>query len=104
MAFHEYNTDEYNTAQYNADTNTWVVACAETINTLDALIDQAYKVLTEAVTATDATVAKELTRTLTESLLAIDTVTKQVTNKGLNETVRLNDWVKIERKNSNWSS
>lgn len=100
MAFHQYNKFQYNTAQYNADAIFWVRACAETVASSDARIDTPSKVLAETVTNTDARVMV-LFRTLIEFIFLTDTITKSILNKGLAETIRVNDWLEIERKNQN---
>jgi len=98
MAFHQYNKFKYNTAQYNADAIFYVQACAETVSSSDAHIDTPTKVLAETITDTDARVMM-LARTLVEFMFLADTITKSILNKGMAETVRVNDWLEIERNN-----
>lgn len=103
MAFHQYNKFQYNTAQYNADAILWVKACAESIASSDTRVDSPLKVLVETITNTDARLLMT-NRTFADFLFLIDVVTKSVLNKGFSETVRLNDWLEIERQSQNNSN
>lgn len=100
MAFHQYNKFQYNTAQYNADAIFWVQKCAESVASADARIDSPTKVLAETITDTDARIMS-LVRGLVEFQFLIDGLTKSILNKGFVESVRVNDWLEIERKNRN---
>lgn len=103
MAFHQYNKQQYNIAQYNADTTFWVKACTESVASADARIDSPNKLLAETVTNTDARTMLA-TRAFADFLFLVDVVTKSILNKGLVETIRVNDWLQIERKSQNNSN
>lgn len=107
MAFHQYNKFQYNTAQYNADAIFYVKALSESVASADARIDSPAKVLAETISSSDARVMN-LIHTFAEFLFLTDVVTKSVLNKGFSETIRVNDWLEIERQNQNngngWSN
>jgi len=107
MPLHQYNTFRYNESQYNADASFLVLACVETISSVDSIGGKAAtKPLAETITATDATMTKSQTHDFAEALTLTDAVTKSITNKGLAESIRVNDWIQIRRMNtgSTWSN
>lgn len=107
MAFHQYNKFQYNTAQYNADTTFFVKSLAESIASADSRVDSPTKVLSESISSADTKVFS-LIRALSEFMFLTDVVTKSVLNKGFSETLRVNDWLEIERKSqgngNGWSN
>lgn len=62
-----------------------------------------YILLADNVTVSDTTV-KEHTKALSEFVFLLDSLTKQVTNKGLSDSVQLIDWLSKNRDNeTTWS-
>lgn len=79
---HKYNQFQYNSRKYSA---------------------HAEKVLTESVNSSDALSLAILT-TLYDWIFNLDTVTKQFANKGLSDSIRLNDWMSKNRQDeSEWT-
>lgn len=107
MAFHQYNKFQYNTAQYNADAFFLVKSLSESIASADIRIDSPTKVLTESISSSDARIMG-MVHSFSEFLFLIDFVSKSILNKGFTETIRVNDWLEIERQNQNngngWSN
>lgn len=69
----------------------------ETITSSDTLVSTVYKVLLETITLTD-TRTMDQTRSLVEFILLVDSITKQITDKRLADSIRLQDWISV-RKN-----
>lgn len=107
MAFHQYNKTQYNASQYNADAFMWVSRPSESIAPADARIDTPMKVLADSISSADARIMSAV-RTCAEFTFLADTLTKSVLNKGISETLRINDWLEIERKDqgngNGWSN
>lgn len=97
MAFHQYNKHQYNKAQYNADAFFFTQALSEIVASADARIDSPTKVLTESIASADARLVS-MTRALVEFIFLSDAVAKSILNKGFSESIRVNDWLEIERK------
>jgi hypothetical protein len=75
----QYNTSKYNEQQYQ------------------------YELLSEQVTLSDNFYTL-ISKTLNDSAFLNDYLTKQVTNKGLSDSVRVSEWFLKDRNNSsNWS-
>lgn len=53
--------------------------------------------LNDSVSLTDNTVAKDVTRPLTDSVTLAESLTKQITNKVLSDTIRTGEWLQSER-------
>jgi hypothetical protein len=74
-----YNTSQYNEQQYQ------------------------YQILSEVITILESLIM-DSTKPLTDTVFTSDTLTKQVTNKGLFDSIRLAEWMSKNRTNSNnWS-
>lgn len=107
MAFHQYNTFLYNVSQYNADAYIWLARLSDSVGSADALLPNSLlKALAESLTPTEATKVLDMSKPLTDFILATDAISKSLSNKGLSDTVRLNDWCEIERKtdSSTWGN
>jgi hypothetical protein len=105
MAYHQYNKTQYNASQYNSDANTWIQRLTESIASSDATIGGPSKVLADTIGIASAEVVMT-SRAFTDGVLFVDTVTKSISNKGLMEYVRVNDWLQIKRNTDspNWSN
>lgn len=98
MSFHLYNTDLYNTAQYNADTTAFYQPLTDTVTSSDVLLKSPMKVLVDTETLTDNTLAKMPQPNLVDNLFVDEIFSKQVKNKGLSDTIRIEEWTTVKRK------
>lgn len=76
-----YNETEYNVARYNAEG-----------------VEISFS---DSVSVTDAAIEKFLYLSFTEFIFADETITNDFTVKSLTDTIRLSDWLSIERQSSN---
>jgi hypothetical protein len=103
MALHLYNTPAYNSSQYNADSFFFTQALSESIGSVDTEISQAYKALADAVSSSDVATKYFVAATRFEFVFLSDGLSKSIINKGFSESLRINDWLQIERKSSQWN-
>lgn len=96
MPFHQYNTFQYNTSQYNADATFYVISLSESLSESDVDIIFVDSVQTETVSLSDVLTQSD-SIIITESFVPSDSLTIQITNKALTESVRINDWFSIKK-------
>lgn len=101
MASHKYNTKNYNESHYNNDSTSYVLLFTETIATLDVLSKSISVALVESVSSSDVR-TDVFDRRFVESILHLDTLTKQITNKLLSDRIRLNDWLEMKINSDQW--
>lgn len=94
--FHQYNTFEYNTSQYNADAFFLNLSCADTITESDTRVETPTKALSDAVASATA-ITMSMQSIIPNTVTLVDIVTKQVTNKGLSNRIRMSDWISIKQ-------
>jgi len=105
MALHQPNTFQPNTAQPNCDGFSWLVSLADSVSDSDSLgPNNSFKALSESLSGSSAIVNMVNSAIKFEFVFLADTVTKSILNKGFTDAVRINDWLRIERTNSNWGN
>jgi hypothetical protein len=90
--FHQYNRLTYNTQQYNARADFFVSSLADAITPSDVLTFLTGKALSDSVTAADV-LAKLASVQRIDNIFISENFQKGITNKALNETVRLAAWL-----------
>jgi SOS response regulatory protein OraA/RecX len=104
MAFHMYNQELYSVPQYNADATFYWQQLADSLTATDTISKSLLKTVTETVSLSE-TIAKTYRMGLLDNVLLAENFTKQVTNKGLFDTVRIASWLTVKRApgNNPWS-
>lgn len=101
----KYNTRQYNAQRYNINGVYYASSLSETMTETDSTqLAEALKVLNDALTVADAAIFFTSGLFLTDFIFVDDLIQIQFTNKALNDTVRLSDWLSIERTpvNNEW--
>jgi hypothetical protein len=108
---HAYNTGRYNDYMYNARLDEDEILLAPTKVLLDSLNPIDYlqpfvidKVITELITDTD-TLSLSAILVLNDFIFLSEYFRIEITNKALHDTIRLADWLSIERTpvNNEWA-
>ena len=89
----KYGQVNYATHSYAFNTTWFNKTLIETINSSDILLKNLDKLLEESVTSTDAALLKDIQKTFTEIQVMNDIVTKNITEKVLTETLRIQHWL-----------
>lgn len=105
-----YNNGRYNDYMYNARADEDEIllmatkALSDSFTTTDTLNSSAIKLLNETIMGADATAILTPTKILDEFLFLSELHQIEITNKTLSDTVRLADWLSIERhpQVNNW--
>lgn len=92
MPIPQYNATQYDAAQYNATALYFLQRLSDSQGSSDVEIGGEGPVRTEAIAAADVIPARSMTRMMLDSTVPVDVVSKQVTNKGLQESVKVRDW------------
>lgn len=101
----QYNTRHYNDQRYNIDGVYYASSLSEVITETDGTqLANLLKALSDSLSSADATVFFSVDQFLTDFAFLDDLIQIQFTNKALNDTIRLADWVSIERTpvNNEW--
>lgn len=101
----KYNTLGYNEQRYNINGVFHVSALSETMTESDATqLADLIKTISESISAADATLLFAADQFLVDFIFLDAAVQIQFTNKAINDTVRLSDWLSIERNpvNNEW--
>jgi hypothetical protein len=101
----KYNERQYNAQRYNINGVFYAQALAETANLNDGTqLASVLKLLTDSIMASDVRIMA-LTHLMSDTAFFDDMIQIQFTNKALNDTLRLADWLSIERNpaNNEWA-
>lgn len=99
-----YNQGNYNVQRYDIQGVAHATSLNETVTGADVKLASPIKVLFDSMTVADATISLMPDLGLTDLFFLEDSINIQFTNKALNDTVRLADWLSIERSpaQNNW--
>lgn len=106
-----YNNGRYNDFMYNirADEDEILLmptkALPDTVTITDVMASFSIEhILSDTLTSTDGTVAFMATSEMVEVVVLDEIFRLEVTNKALNETLRINDWLTIKQRpqSDNW--
>ena len=97
-----YNAAHYNDQRYNIDGTFHVTSLSETMSESDATqLADAIKALDDSIAAFDTAIFFGLNPILTDFIGLDAELQIQISNKALNDIIRLSDWLSIERNPSN---
>lgn len=92
-----YNARNYNDQRYNIDGVFHITSLSETITETDGTqLADLFKALSDSLSESDAIVFS-VDQLLSDILFIDESIQIQFTNKALADTVRLADWLQIER-------
>lgn len=100
-----YGQRNYNDQRYNIDGVVYISSLTESVTGTDATqLSETLKVLFDSLTVADATIALMANPVFFDLLFLDATLQIQFSNKALSDTVRLADWLSIERTpaQNNW--
>lgn len=93
----QYNARNYNDQRYNIDGVFHITTLAESITETDGTqLADLFKALSDSLSESDAVVFS-VDQLLSDILFIDESIQIQFTNKALSDTVRLADWLQIER-------
>lgn len=93
----KYNTRKYNAQRYDIDGVFYATSLSETMTEVDGTqLSDVFKSLFDSLTETDALVFSN-TLGLNDFIFLDESIQIQFANKALGDTVRLADWLSIER-------
>lgn len=97
MGFYNYNEPLYNEHQYNADTNNVLNVLTDLLTPTEATIVKTIGALkVETVTGNDIRL-NDAEQAFLDAIFPDDFLSKSITNKGLQDTIRFAVWFKIVR-------
>lgn len=94
----KYNQAQYNEQRYNINGIYYVTSLVETITESDASqLATAIKALSDSLSVADATIFFSNDLGLADFIFMDEFLNIQFTNKALSDTIRMADWLSIER-------
>lgn len=94
----QFNTRHYNDQRYNLDGVFHISTLTEAVTETDGTqVASFLKALSDALTVADSSVTFLVDLSFVDFLFLDDAIQIQFANKALNDTVRLADWLSIER-------
>ena len=99
-----YNQANYNDQRYDIDGIVYATSLIEDVTSTEVTTSLDIKLITELITLGESTLLFAIDPVFSDFLFLDENLNIQVTNKALNDTVRLADWLSIERNpiNSGW--